>query len=326
MVIGPVPPIYNPEENRDLGFGTVVSTESHVRLLNRDGSFNVKRKGLGFWESISFYHALLTMAWWKFLALITLGYFGANAIFAAIYVWCGPGALQPSPTPGTGPGTTAATAGFMDAFFFSVQTLSTIGYGNRVPVGLPANLVVSLESLLGLLGFALATGIMFARFSRPTASILYSRNAVVAPYKGITAFEFRVINARSNQIIELEAKLIFTRFEAVNGSNLRRYYSLPLERGKVAFFPLTWTIVHPIDEESPLRGLSHEDLIASSSEFLILLTGIDETFSDTVHSRSSYKAEEVVWNAKFINMFSKSDGGELLSVNLQKFHGIERVS
>ena len=324
MVIGPIPPIYNPEENRDLGFGSVVSTESHLRLLNRDGSFNVKRKGLGFWESISFYHAVLTMAWWKFLALITLGYFGANAVFAVIYVWCGPGALQPSSTPASGAGT--MTASFMDAFFFSVQTLSTIGYGNLVPVGLLANTVVSLESLLGLLGFALATGIMFARFSRPTASILYSRNAVVAPYKGITAFEFRVINARSNQIIELEAKLIFTRFEAVNGGNLRRYYSLPLERGKVAFFPLTWTIVHPVDEQSPLRGLTHEDLIATSSEFLILLTGIDETFSQTVHSRSSYKAEEIVWNAKFINMFTKADGGELLSVNLQKFHGIEKVS
>ena len=325
MAIGPVPPIYNPEESRDLGFGSVVSTESHVRLLNRDGSFNVKRKGLGFLESINFYHAMLTMAWWKFLAMVTLGYFGANAIFALIYVWCGRGALQPPASPGTAPAGTAATS-FVDAFFFSVQTLSTIGYGNLVPVGLLANTVVTLESLLGLLGFALATGIMFARFSRPTASILYSRNAVVAPYKGITAFEFRVINARSNQIIELGAKVIFTRFEKVNGSNLRRYYTLPLERSKVAFFPLTWTIVHPIDEESPLRGLSPEELVATSSEFLILLTGIDETFSQTVHSRSSYKAEEVVWNAKFINMFSKSDGGELLSVNLQKFHGIEKVS
>ncbi len=326
MAIGPVPPIYNPEENRDLGFGSVVSTESHLRLLNRDGSFNVKRRGLGFWESISFYHALLTMSWWKFLAMVTLAYTGANAIFALIYIWCGPGALQSTFTPRTAPGVSASASAFAEAFFFSVQTLSTIGYGHVVPVGLLANTVVAVESLLGLLMIALVTGIIFARFSRPTASILYSRNAVVAPYKGITAFEFRVINARSNQIIELEAKLIFTHFASVNGSNQRRYFSLPLERGKVAFFPLTWTIVHPIDSESPLFGLTQEELVASSSEFLILLTGIDETFSQTVHSRSSYKAEEVVWNAKFINMFSKSDGGELLSVNLQKFHGIEKVS
>src|SRR5262249_29544799 len=149
----------------------------------------------------------------------------------------------------------------------------------------------------------LATGILFARFSRPTAKILFSRNAIIAPYRENIAFEFRIANERKNQIIELEAKVLFTRFEPIDGSSTRRYYSLALERSKVAFFPLTWTIVHPITPTSPLYGLTDQDLRETRAEFLILLTGIDETFSQTVHSRSSYRADEVIWNARFTDVF-----------------------
>ncbi len=315
-----MPPVYNQSEIRDLGFGTVVSKESRVRLLNRDGTFNVTRKGLAFWTTLSFYHALLTMQWWKFVAAIAVVYTSANAMFAEAYVLCGPRALQ---TPGGGTGLGNAGHGFLQAFFFSVHTLSTIGYGNVVPSGLLANSVVAVESLLGLLGFALATGIIFARFARPTTKIMYSRNALIAPYRDITAFEFRVINARSNQIIELGAQVIFARFEQAQGEKLRRYYPLPLEREKVAFFPLSWTVVHPIDRNSPLYGLTQADLISADAEFLILLTGIDETFSETVHSRSSYKHNEIVWGAKFINVFNRADRRQQLSINLERFHGTE---
>src|SRR4029077_3393280 len=148
---------------------------------------------------------------------------------------------------------------------FSVHTFATIGYGNIVPAGLAANIVVAVESLVGLLGFALATGLLFARFSRPTAKIVFSDAAAVAPYNGITAFEFRIINSRNNQIIELGARVLLSKFENVDGNRIRKYHQLRLERERVVFFPLSWTIVHPIDEDSPMKGLTQDDLIASDS-------------------------------------------------------------
>src|SRR5580698_8353608 len=228
----------NEQDLRDLGFGAVVSRESHQRLLNRDGSFNVERKGLTLVESISPYHLLLTMPWW---------YVFANVVFALAYLACGSGALV------------STSAGisehpFWRAFFFSVETISTIGYGNVVPTGLAANFVVAVEALAGLAGFAIVTGLLFARISRPTANVLFSSHAVVAPYQGMTALEFRVANARSNELIEVSAKVIVSRFEEVDGVHTRRYYPLALERDGVVFLPLTWTVVHPIDEQSVLHG------------------------------------------------------------------------
>src|SRR5271165_3196143 len=235
------------QDLRDLGFGAVVSRESQQRLLNRDGSFNVERKGLRFWSSFSAYHAMLTMPGWQFLGIIGASYLVVNALFAFGYLACGPGALG-SDTVGMEHHT------YLRAFFFSVQTLSTIGYGQVVPIGTAANTLVTLESLVGLLGFAIVTGLLFARFSRPTAKMLFSRHAVIAPYQHITALEFRVANARSNQLIEVSAKVLLSRFEDCEGVRTRRYYPLQLERNSVVFLPLTWTVVHPIDQKSPLHG------------------------------------------------------------------------
>jgi inward rectifier potassium channel len=308
----------NGEENRDLGFGSVVASESRQRLLNRDGSFNVERTGLSFWSSFSLYHALLGMSWPGFLSVLTLLYVLTNAFFAFAYMLCGPGALSRSSGEASG-------GGFLEAFFFSVETFSTIGYGNLSPVGVAANLIVTVEALVGLLGVALATGLIFARFSRPTAKIIFSRNAVVGPYREGGAFMFRVTNARRSQLIELQATVLFARFEVVDGKRLRRFYPLGLERQRVVFFPLSWTIVHPINEESPLYGLRHDDLLRTEAEFLVLFSGIDETFSQAVHTRSSYKAEEVVWNARFSDIYNRSAGSQLLTVDIRRLHNIERL-
>ena len=279
-----------PAENPDLGFGPVVAAQSRRRLLNRDGTFNVERTGLRFFESISLYHFLLTITWPRFLALAAAGYFATNALFAAGYVACGPGALE-------GPGADGSLpARFVQAFFFSVQTLATIGYGRVSPNGLAANLLVAVESLVGLLGFAVVAGIGFARFARPNPQLVFSRTAVVAPYRGITGFMLRLANARSSQLVEVEAKVSLSR----RGPGGRReFHELPLERHRVAFFPLSWTVVHPIDERSPLHGVTAEQLRASQAEFLILLSGYDEASAQTVHVRSSYTADEVVFGARF---------------------------
>ena len=294
MAIGAQP--LNEQDLRDLGFGSVVSRESQQRLLNRDGSFNVERKGLTLLESLSPYHLLLTMPWRLFFLLCAGWYFFANVAFALAYLACGRDALV-----STSPGISQHP--FWRAFFFSVETISTIGYGNVVPVSLAANIVVTVEALAGLAGFAIVTGLLFARISRPTANVLFSSHAVVAPYQSITALEFRVANARSNELIEVNAKVVLSRFEQINGVHTRRYYPLRLERDGVVFLPLTWTVVHPIDEESILNGESAESLRNSGAEVLVLLKAFDETFSTIVQTRTSYSFDDIVWGARFANAF-----------------------
>jgi len=319
------PQALSEQDLRDLGFGSVVSRESRQRLLNRNGSFNVERRGLGFWSSFSLYHALLTISWWRFFLIFVGWYFVANALFAVAYLACGADALAGS-TLGL------ENHAFLRAFFFSVETLSTIGYGNVAPIGVAANMVVTVEALAGLMGFAIVTGLLFARFSRPTAKILFSRHAVVAPYRGITALEFRVANARSNELIEVSAKVMLSRFEDVDGARTRRFYPLALERDNVVFLPLTWTVVHPIDETSPLHGETAESLRNSQAEFLVLLKAFDEIFSTIVQTRTSYTTDEVVWGARFANAFmlgaaekfaDSATGGKKVSVDMKLFDKIE---
>jgi inward rectifier potassium channel len=296
----------------------VVARDSLRRLLNRDGSFNVVRKGQGIRSALSLYYSLLTMSWPRFVLLAIVGYLVANALFAVAYLLCGPDALQ---------GDLAATGGgrLARAFFFSVHTLSTIGYGHVVPASVGANVLVTIEAMVGLFGLALGTGLIFARFSRPLAEIIFSDKAVVAPYRGITAFEFRIVNRRRNQIMELEAKVHLAWLEESDGRLKRRFHQLSLERHKVTFFPLSWTIVHPIDEESPLYGVTREQLAASNAEILVLLTGIDETFSQTVHARSSYRAEEIVWGAAFTNIYERPSADASLAIDMGRIHDIEAV-
>lgn len=311
----PAPPA---DEPKDLGFGTVVGQPDAPRLLNRDGSFNVRRDGLPRLASLSLYHTLLGLSWPQFIGLLVGGYLTVNVLFAFAYTACGPGALA---------GAAAATMGgtFLRAFFFSVHTFATIGYGNVVPNGLAANLLVTFETIVGLLGFALSTGVLFARFARPTARVLFSERAVVAPYRGGAGFMFRLVNGRSNQLIELDVKVLFSRIEERHGARTRVYDQLRLERTHVVFFPLAWTVVHPIDDASPLAGLDEQGLRACDAEFLILLSGIDETFAQTVHARTSYKAAEIVVGAKFVNIYNPraADGSE--SIDMARLSDFDRV-
>ena len=301
------------QESSDLGFGAVVSNQPNLRLLNRDGSFNVVKPGSQWWRRFSGYHRLLTMSWPAFLSLLLLAYVGINLLFACGYYLLGAAALQGS----------IHTSVFVRDFFFSIHSFATIGYGNIVPLGAMANLLVAFEAVVGLIGFAVATGMVFARFSRPVADIIYSRNAVVAPFHDITGFEFRVVNARENQLIELHATVIFSRFEDVGGRIQRLFTPLSLERESVSFFPLNWTVVHPIDEQSPLYGWTREQLVGSNAEFLILLTAIDETFAQTVHSRSSYAASEVLWNARFAPMYRNVKGA--MELDISQLHAVTPV-
>jgi len=311
---GPSSPWIAPSE-RDLGFGTVVASDARKRLLNRDGTFNVHREGASFWRSLSLYNWLLQITWPRFFLLVLVSYVVVNLAFAAAFFSLGAGALD-----GPAPGGT-----FGRALFFSVETLGTIGYGNISPQTLSAHMLMTVEAFTGLIVIAILTGIVFARFSRPVPRILFSNRALMAPYRGGRAFMFRIANERSSQIIDLEARVVLAMFDRVDGHATRRFSVLSLERNRVALFPLTWTVVHPIVEGSPIYGLSESDLADRGAEFLVLLTGLDETFSQMVHARSSYRYDEIVWGGKFSDMFAHDRAANDLSVDVSRIHAFEHV-
>ena len=274
------------------------------RTINEDGSFNVQRRG-GSWRHIHPYLFLLNIRWPAFIALVVGFYFLANVAFALAYYLFASGELQ-------GNDAVSAWGRFLNEFFFSAHTLTTVGYGNIAPHGLAANVISTIEALTGVLSFALATGLLFGRFSRPSARIAFSRRVLMAPYGDGTSLQFRIANLRSNILMELEAQVLLMTVERSNGTLKRAYKPLSLERRSVQFLPLTWTIVHPIDAESPLRGASKEELARMEGELLILIKAWDDTFSQIVHAQHSYRHEEFLWNHRFAPAFQVDDEGSLL--------------
>jgi inward rectifier potassium channel len=296
----------------DLGFGSVVGRANEKRLLNRDGTFNPRREGMSLFVALHPYHLLLTMSWRRFFMVVVTGYLATNVAFALLYLACGTGAIG-----GQAPDIFGGIFG--RAFFLSVDTIGTIGYGNIYPVGVLPNFLVTAESLTGLLGLALGTGILFARFSRPTASLAFSSRAIVGPYRGKTGFMFRLTNVRANQLLELEAKVLFTRIKGES----RQYDQLDLERTRVVFFPLSWTIVHPIDETSPMFGMTEAELAERDAEFLVMISGIDETFSQQVFARTSYKPADIVFGHRFVNIYNPVKDDGTISIDVRKLGNTE---
>jgi inward rectifier potassium channel len=244
-------------------------------------------------------------------------FFGINLIFTGLYLLCGPNALATSVKSET------LENPAWRAFFFSVETLSTIGYGHIAPISMAAHWVSTVQAFLGLLTAALITGLLFARFSRPNTKILSSRNVLISPYNGGFGLMCRFANGLRNEIIELDATVTMARFETVNGKRQRMFYPLKLERRFVSFFPLGWTLVHPITIESPLWEQTQTDLTESQTEFLIVLQGLDDILYQKMHSRTSYTADEVVWNAKFADMYLKRPGP--VAIDVRRLSEFERL-
>ena len=274
------------------------------RIINKDGSFNVHRSGTT-WRDFHPYLHLINMRWPAFLGTLFLGYFAVNTLFAAAYYWLTPGQLQGAATPD-------ALHRFWSGFFFSAHTLTTVGYGNIAPAGMGANVLASFEALIGVLGFAVATGLLYGRVSRPSAKIGFSPNLLITPYQDGNSLQFRVVNRRANSLMELEARVLLMTVDRTDGGTRRNYTILNLERDRVLFLPLTWTIVHPIDNESPLYGKTAADLDRHQAEVLILLKGYDDTFNQTVIARHSYRHDETVWGGRFAPAFSVDTKGDLV--------------
>lgn len=298
-----------------MGFGTRF-TDPYSRLINKDGSFNINRVNESFWDRLNLYNRLITMNWVYFLGWILLFYLAENILFATIYVLGGAENL-------VGANDAMFHGAFWKAFFFSAQTLTTVGYGHIVPNSFLTSAIAAFESMLGLLAFALSTGLLYGRFSRPVAHIRFSKQAVVAPYLDVNGWMFRIINERSNQLIDVQVEVSLSRLETKpDGTPYRRYYGLNLERTQVTFFPNNWTLVHPITSESPLYGCTAGDLSRSDAEFLILVRATDDTFAQVVHCRYSYRYDEIQWNRKFGIMTNENQAGNV-SVDLNKLDNTE---
>ncbi len=280
-----------------------------TRLVSRGRGGDVVRIGAGRnWRDP--YHWMLQLTWPRFFVMLAGLYLTVNLIFAGLYF---------ADLEGVG---RARPGSFSDAFFFSVETLATIGYGVMYPKSFYANAVMTLEALFGMMSVAVFAGIVFARFSRPTARVLFSGVAVVAPYEGVPTLMFRAANRRHNQILEAQISAAMVQNETTaEGQVMRRFHDLKLARSRNPVFALTWTVLHPIDEASPLYGRSPDELAAAEIEIVVTLIGIDETFVQPIHARHSFVAEDLRWDARFVDILGWTDDGRR-SVDFRRFDDV----
>lgn len=283
---------------QDPGFGAKYYKPTN-RLVNRDGSFNIKRNGVS--PFVNSYQFLINLRWMSFLGIVFLLFVGLNVVFAAIYACFGTDHF-------TGVGEDRF---FLQVLFFSSQTLTTVGYGAISPISIIVNFISSFESFVGLLFFSMATGLLYGRFSKPNAKVHFSRNLLVSPYQTGRALMFRIVNARNTQLSEMKVQMIYSFMEEENGAYERKYYDLQLERDTVMLFPLSWTLVHKLDDESPFRQYSLEHLKEKHVELLVLVTGFDDTFNQNVTARYSYTAEDIIQKAKFDRIFHSNNDGQV---------------
>ncbi len=298
------------KNNTDTGFGISPDTQGG-RFINKDGSYNVQKTGIAFYERISFFYKMLTMPAWKFLVVLVSFFMTINFVFTVVYI-----SLNNNEFTGVLPGN--AIHHFFELFFFSVQTFTTVGYGRINPDGYFAGAFASIEALTGLSSFALITGILYGRFSRPQAFLRFSKHALIAPYRGMTGLMFRFVSYKENHnLTNVEVTVTFGLTETNEKAEFK-FYQLPLERGRIDSLPMNWTVVHPINEESPLYNLSEEDLRATDAEVYVLVRGFDDVFSNTVLQRTSYRFNEIIFNAKFERMYYENNADTTTTVEVNK--------
>ena len=289
----------NPEIKSEIntGFG-VNSSDYGGRFLNKDGKPNIEKKGVGYFEKISWYHALLEMPRWKFLSSILLFYLAINLVFGSLYFLTGINHLD---------GITAHSAieKFSEAFFFSCETFTTVGYGKISPVGFVANSISAFEALIGWASFAVVTGLIYGRFARPKAYIRFSENALLSPFHDGNAIMLRLAPFKNTTLTDAEAKLTLGLIVEENGKLVNKFFQLTLEYEKVNSLTLSWTVVHPITETSPFYNFTEDDFRNAQGEILVFIKAFDDMFSNVVVARTSYTLNEVIIGARFEPMYHR---------------------
>lgn len=285
------------------------SNKRRETIIQTDYS-KIIRTGFSAFHWGDLYHLLFTLSLPKLLGLMALGYIAVNTLFAVAYLLGGDGIANAQP------------GSLKDAFFFSVQTLVTIGYGAMYPRTAYTNTLVAIESFIGLLGVAMSTGLMFARFSQPTARVLFSNVAVICPYNGIPTLMFRTANQRNNLIVEagINVRVLLPEITP-EGHSLRRVYDLNLVRSSTPLFLLSWMVMHPIDESSPLYGKTPESLVNAGAQIIATLQGLDDTVNQTMHARKLYSARDILWNRRFVDVVSFQENGDR-AIDYTHFHDV----
>lgn len=306
------------KSNNDTGFGSNTNTVGG-RFINKDGTFNIRKEGMAVWDRFSVFHKMLNMPRWKFITVVLLFYFTINLLFTGVYELIGFGELG---------GIIAKTnwERFKEIYFFSTETFTTVGYGRVNPVGDGANFVASIEALTGFLSFAIATGLIYGRFSKPKAYLVFSDHALIAPYQDKTAIMFRFASYKDNHVLtNVELTVTIGLQVPEDGKLVYKFYTLPLERSRADSLPLNFTVVHPIDEQSPLFGFGWDDMKTADVELYVLIRGFDDVYSSLVLQRTSYTYEEIKFNAKFIPMYRESGDGDTTILELDKLNEYREV-
>ncbi|GAA0719728.1 ion channel [Dokdonella soli] len=286
------------------------TSHRHHGITVKVGQVEVTKLGVPRFSPHDAYHLIMSLTWPQFFAGAITVYLLANLVFATVY-FLGDHAIN-----------NAAT--FSDCFFFSVETLATVGYGNMSPATFYGHCVATLEILSGMLSMAVITSLVFARFSKPTARILFSRVAVISPYNGVPTLMLRVANQRRSYIVEAAASLVLVRDEETpDGHSLTRFYDLKLERARSPMFALSWQIMHRIDEASPLHGVTAEAIRDGDMRLAVTLSGVDEIFAAGITARHSYSHEDILFERRFVDIFSEGDNPRHTYVDLGRFHDLE---
>ena len=299
--------------DKNTGFGTNASSYGG-RFVNKNGTANVEKRGMHLLQRISWYHTMIDMPGWKFIFIILSFYMAINFLFASIYYGIGIEHLNGISNSGNG------WVKFGQAYFFSAQTFTTVGYGHISPSGFLTSALSAAEALIGLLSFAIATGLFFGRFSKPTAFLKFSHNAVIAPYGDITGLMIRTTPFKNTNFTDAEAKMTLGMSVEENGKRINKFYSLELELDKINALTLSWTLVHPITEDSPLYKFTKLDFKNTNGEILVFIKTFDDMFSNTVAARTSYTFDEVVYGAKFEPMYTRSHDNSRTILNLDKLN------
>ncbi|MFL5787582.1 MAG: ion channel [Flavisolibacter sp.] len=312
--------IHKKELNKELttGFGEK-SAQSGGRFFNKDGKPNTMMRGINFFDQLSWYHTLLSMPQWKFWCSLLATYIIINCFFGLIYFFIGIDQLAGLHS-GTG------WQNFLESFFFSAQTFTTVGYGRVSPSSTLTSAIASFEAFLGVLSLALASGLFYGRFSKPRSFLKFSSVALISPYKNGVALMFRTVPYKNNQLNDAEIKLTLAMKVNRNGDIKNEFYPLKVEFNKINSLVLNWTIVHPINEESPIYGMSVEEMKAASVEVLAYLKAYDEIFANTVIARTSFTANEIIEGAKFRPMYSPSASGDTTVLYIDRLNHYDKLS
>lgn len=305
--------------DKNTGFGTNANSYGG-RFVNKNGTANVEKKGMHILHRISWYHTMINMPRWKFMLILLLFYVGMNFLFAFVYYLIGIEHLDGIDASGSD------WVQFGQAYFFSAQTFTTVGYGHISPTGFLTSLVSAAEALIGLLSFAIATGLFFGRFSKPTAFLKFSQNALIAPYGEIKGLMIRTTPFKNTNFTDAEAKMTLGMSIEENGIMTNNFYSLELELDRINALTLSWTLVHPITENSPLYNFTAADFENIHGEILVFIKTFDDMFSNTVAIRTSYTFNEVVYGAKFEPMYARSTDNSKTILNLDKLNAFENVT